>query len=870
MRRKIIWTLLISSFTFAVVGVTLGWFLLFGNQPKTNSGLEMVRQIRVKTLAVSSEPRDALISDEFLAALDALESKCENVYQEAQETSDRLRQADPHLDAMLQNVQAPFTSDDTKYVRDAVSSAQALFNESSSRIVFAKNVSEKEATEIRQAVDGILAAIVSGTWDTDKETERVLMAFEQGNDDPLLLISLLYRIKPDPERCKQIAFKAYERRQIRKLKPIESILLYNVLQDMSHNFSPEQIAKLTEEMFAEIKLAANWGVSEKIDVGQQRFLFGFLMDMAKSMTYPAACELLTVLNDSKDPCQFEALSQIVAYHVCHELAWSYRGHGAIHEVNDDNLGKYEKYAQQSAKHALRAWTVSPHLYHIFEPLITVQTEIGGTGIKTVTWFRHCLAQAADHGPVYRTMEWSLMGRWGGTASQRLWFVEHCVECDLTKSSIFFGHGSLFTTYLGEEVGILSRPTWPRAVKIAHAAVANLRAYSDTEPHPSATPDNLSAVSRVLWRTGSFKELHWLMNVYPHCVPDPLIVLERTSVNDLKSLTQYAVKSEKDGWKQVRDVLMSNSQPSTKHVTGLPQVIQELIKEDESDSERKSYLEGLAGQADLLNRYLAGETIRFSREDLEHWVRVVPDQCSLSFVDVPEVFYEAPQPSEDQSPESRFPVIVEKGSCAGFQYKCPASNTKLVMMAPFHIVPPYRLQIDVNCSADTEGVMDPWGVMVVCGARIQQDPERNSSSPIYLLCLAEKYIARDLLPLCAWQLGSPSYRGTRLPFAKMRQFAVEVFGDGFNARINHLPWESKVAPVSTLGWLQLGRYTPGFVPGTPETEVTYTISNIQLQRLDMDSVTESEDYKGFQQALAKSKSQEADSDTSQEESAGENE
>ncbi len=79
MRRKIIWAILISSLTFAVVGITLGWFLLFGNQPKTNSGLEMVRQIRVKTLAVPTEPRDALISDEFLAALNALESKCENV-----------------------------------------------------------------------------------------------------------------------------------------------------------------------------------------------------------------------------------------------------------------------------------------------------------------------------------------------------------------------------------------------------------------------------------------------------------------------------------------------------------------------------------------------------------------------------------------------------------------------------------------------------------------------------------------------------------------------------------------------------------------------------------------------------------------------
>ncbi len=398
-------------------------------------------------------------------------------YQEAQETSDRLRQSDPHLDAMLQNVQSPFTSEDTKYVRDAVSSAHALLDDSSSRIVFPNDVSAEEATEIRLAVDGILDAIVAGTMDTDQETERVLKAVEQGNDDPLLLISLLYRVKPNPERCKQLALKAYERRQARELKPIESILLYSVLQDMSENFSSEQLATLTEEIFREIKLAANWGVSEKIDVGQQRFLFGYLMDMANSMTYPAACELLTILNDSKAPCQFEALSQIVAYHVCHELAWSYRGHGAIHEVNDDNLGKYEKYAQQSAKHALRAWIVSPHLYHIFAPLITVQTEIGGTGIKTVTWFRHCLAQAADHGPVYRTMEWSLMGRWGGTASQRIWFVEHCVECDLKKSSIFFGHGSLFTTYLGEEVGILSRPTWPRAVKIAHAAVANLRAYS---------------------------------------------------------------------------------------------------------------------------------------------------------------------------------------------------------------------------------------------------------------------------------------------------------------------------------------------------------------------------------------------------------
>ncbi len=354
-----------------------------------------------------------------------------------------------------------------------------------------------------------------------------------------------------------------------------------------------------------------------------------------------------------------------------------------------------------------------------------------------------------------------------------------------------------------------------------------------------------------------------MTVYPHCVPDQLIALERTSVNDLKTLTQYAVKSKKDGWKQVRDVLMSNSQPSNKQVKDLPQVIQELIKEDESDGERKTYLEGLAGQADLLNRYLSGETIRFSREDLEHWVRVVPDQCSLSFVDVPEVFCEAPKPSEDQNPQSQFPTIVEKGSCAGFQYKCPATNTMLVMVAPFHIEPPYRLRIDLDCSADTEGVMDPWGVMVVCGARIQQDPERNSSSPIYLLCLAEKYIARDLLPLCAWQLGSPSYRGTRLPFPKMRQFAVEVFGDGFNARINHLPWESKVTPVSTLGWLQLGRYTPGFVPGTPETEVTYTISNIQLQRLDVDSVTDTEDFRGFQQALAESRKQEADRDTSQE-------
>jgi len=848
-RSRINRWVLIALPLFGIAGFTSWWLQRTYPNDATAEASRQRASLPHMRYSFDVMPREDSLTPELMVVLDKLAADCKDIKNDVEQTSQRLRSADEHLNqALIDPTGTPFSAPNYAPLSDIFAKCRPLTDAMVDDFLQNASVERNEKQAIEPNLRGVLYSLVARIQVDQEQFEELRKHYLGGVKDPLILACLL-RAPKGALAYKTLSLDYFLHRKDRELSVPSAAFISNTMRYAMPLLDPIQYSELAYEYRVVCADVWQWLTQNNVERPNVIFFFVETSNTIGSLHFQAQCDLLLELDKRKLPEVSPTLKQYVASSIYNFIALTYRGSDFISEVSDSNLRKFQQYAIEAAKHLSKAWAIDPEQTILAPKLMAMERSSGCTSYSVDHWFRHSLAAAADSKLGFSEYQEAIQTKWGGSPERQAWFAEMCVSSEPMLPTVFINYATALQTRIWENAYTENLGHDLKMVKICQQAVNRLQQFSRTETLPIMEIQHLSPLIGVLWQAGDFDSLDWLMTVYVDKISCGWLHRFGVHSDEIKQFCRFAKETKSTCWREVHAAIHGDTRKlSPSDLETLELAIADASLEVPDYPEMGKILVAYQRRVELLRMLLNGEEIVFTETDLKDWYQTNPDNGdSLEFGSTIAAASLTLTQADDSTepddttdvPESSIQNATEAQSLeVGYvDIRTWADHYEMLMSLPFRVDPPLAFSADVERLPEDGGSsMDAYGVSLLVGPAGGSAFVSDLKGLMFTFLPGRRGLLRDALPTPRWIEGDQDYKGILLNETSMRcNLRVETFPDGYRCFYNQTKWEDVASDLNTAGVVQLGRFSQAGFKDIPHAVTRYRVSNIRLKKLNAQSL-----------------------------------